>query len=181
MILPSQWQRSFKCTAIRYVTDTGLNSLKSAPTRCLRRGKLLPRSLYWMDALVPENHAAPPPATLTSVSVASFVRYPFRTPQPLAIRLFPLASSWLPPKGASSRTKDQCLSDLGQIFLYFCLGSSEYAKTNSHRRTTKFCLRNIQFQYGCGTIPFDSPTSHLLNALVVTLFLDTHKSFVLGE
>ena len=65
MILLSQWQISFKCKAIGYVIDTGLRSLKYAQTRCLRHGKLLPRSIFWMDTLTPENHTAPPPATST--------------------------------------------------------------------------------------------------------------------
>ena len=54
-------------------------------------------------------------------------------------------------------------------------------KTNSHRRTTQFCLRNIQFQCGHGTIPFNSPASRFLNTLVVTLFLETQKHSVRGE
>ena len=42
-------------------------------------------------------------------------------------------------------------------------------------------LRNIQFQDGRGTIPFNAPDSQFLNALVVTLFLDTQKHSVRGE
>ena len=68
-----------------------------------------------------------------------------------------------------------------QIGLYFCLRSCEYTKTNSHRRTTQFRLRDMQFQDTQGTIPFDAPDSHFLQALVVTLFLDTQKNSVRGE
>ena len=68
-----------------------------------------------------------------------------------------------------------------QIGLYFCLHSCEYTKTNSHRRTTQFCLRDMKFQYTGGTIPFDSPESCFLQALVVTLFLNTQKNSVRGE
>ena len=68
-----------------------------------------------------------------------------------------------------------------QICLYFCLRSCEYTKINSHRRTTQFCLRGIQFQDTRGTIPFDAPDSRLPNALVVTLFLDTQKNSVCDE
>ena len=83
-------------------------------------------------------------------------------------------------RGASSIPKDQCLADLVQIGLYFCLRSCEY-KTNSHRRTTQFRLRGIQFQDVHGAIPFDSPDSRFLNVLVVTLFLYTQKNSVCGE
>ena len=68
-----------------------------------------------------------------------------------------------------------------QIGLYFCLCSCEYKKTNSHRRTTQFRLHDIQFQDTRGTIPFDAPASRFLQALVVTLFLDTQKNSVRGE
>ena len=77
---PSQWQRSFKCTAIGSVTDNGLSSLKSEQTWCLQRSELLPRSTYWMDVTIPKNHVAPPPTTLISSSAASSAPIPFRTP-----------------------------------------------------------------------------------------------------
>ena len=54
-------------------------------------------------------------------------------------------------------------------------------KTNSHRRTTQFRLRDMQFQDTRGTTPFDAPNSRLLQARVVTLFLDTQKNSVRGE
>ena len=84
-------------------------------------------------------------------------------------------------RNTSSSPKDRCLADLVQIGLYFCLRSCEYTKTNSHRRKTQFCLRSIQFQDSLGTVPFDVPDSHFLNALVVTLFLDKQKNYVRGE
>ena len=39
----------------------------------------------------------------------------------------------------------------------------------------------MQFQGTQGTIPFDAPDSCFLQALVVTLFLDTQKNSVTGE
>ena len=60
-----------------------------------------------------------------------------------------------------------------QIGLYLCLRLWEYTKTNPHWRTTQFRLRNIQFQGSCGAMPFDAPTSHFLNVLVVTFSLNT--------
>ena len=68
-----------------------------------------------------------------------------------------------------------------QISLYFCLRSCEYTKTNSHRRSTQFRLRDIQFQDGRGTIPFNSPDSCFINALVVNFSLDTQKNSARGE
>ena len=81
-------------------------------------------------------------------------------------------------RNAGSSPKDWCLADLVQIGLYFCLRSCEYTKTNSHRRTTQFCLRDMQFQDTRGSIPFDAPDSRFLLALVVTLFLETQKNSV---
>ena len=98
MILPSQWQISFRCTANGSVTDTGLSSLKSARNRCLRCGKLSPRSTFWMDALTPKNHVALPPATLASASAARSACTPSRTPpRPLTKILPPLGLLWRPP------------------------------------------------------------------------------------
>ena len=84
-------------------------------------------------------------------------------------------------RNVGSIPKDWCLSDLVQIGLYFCLRSCEYTKTNSHRCTTIFCLRDIQFQDTRGSIPFDTSDSRFLQALVVTLFLDTQKHSVRGK
>ena len=72
-------------------------------------------------------------------------------------------------------------SGLGANWFIFCLRSCEYTKTNSHRRTTQFRLRHMQFQDTQGTIPFDAPDSHFLQALVVTLLLDTQKNSVRGD
>ena len=156
------------------VTETGLSSLKSARNWCLRYGELSPHSTFWMDALNPENYAAPPPATSTCASAASSARTPSRTPH--------LSEIVCPPwslcgclRGRKFRPKDQCLADLVQIGLYLCLRLCEYTKTNSRRRTTQFRLRDILFQDACGAIPLDSPASRFLNALVVILFLDTQK------
>ena len=45
----------------------------------------------------------------------------------------------------------------------------------------QFHLRDIQFHDDCGAINFNAPASCFLNTLVVTLFLDRHKSSVRGE
>ena len=84
MILPSQWHRSLRCTATRYVTDTGISSLRSALTWCLQRGELSQRSTFWMDALTPGNHATLPPETSTSASAVRSARTPYRTPPHLS-------------------------------------------------------------------------------------------------
>ena len=180
MILPSQWQISFRCTDTGSVTETGLSSLKFTQTWRMRRGRIFPRSTYWMDALIPKNHTSPLPTTSTSASVASSARTPYRTPPTYFQKHVPLGLVVAAAKGASSIPKNQCLEDLVKIGLYFCLRSCKYTKTNSHRRTTQLRLRNIQFRDGCGTITFDSPESLFLNTLVVTLFLDTQKNSVRG-
>ena len=46
MILTSQWYISFRCTATRSFMDTGISSLKSEQTWCLRCGKTSPRFTY---------------------------------------------------------------------------------------------------------------------------------------
>ena len=68
-----------------------------------------------------------------------------------------------------------------QIGLYFCLRSCKYTKTNSHRQTTQLRLRDIQFQDARKAIPFKSPASLFLTALVVDLFLNTQKNSFHGE
>ena len=93
---------------------------------------------------------------------------------------FPLGLAVASASNAGSGPKDWSLVDLVQIGLYFCLGSCEYTKTNSHRRTTQFRPRDMQFKDTRGTIPFDAPDSHFLQALFVTLFLDTQKNSVRG-
>ena len=84
-------------------------------------------------------------------------------------------------RNSGSIPKDRYLAYLVQIGLYFFLRSCEYTKTNSHRRTTKFCLHDIKLQDTRGNITFDAPHSRLLNALVAILFRDTQKESVWGE
>ena len=79
MILPSQWQRPFKCMVTRSVTEIGLSFLKSERTWCLWRGELSPRYTSWMDAPTPENLVAPPPDNSISASATSSEPILFRT------------------------------------------------------------------------------------------------------
>ena len=82
---------------------------------------------------------------------------------------------------ADSSPKAQCTADLIQIGLFFCLRSCEYTKSASHRRTTQFRFRDVQFHDGDGVIPRDAPDKTFLDAWAVTLFLDTQKNCVRGE
>ena len=107
--------------------------------------------------------------------------YSFQYPPTSLQKPYPLGFVLAASKGEISNPKNQCLADLVQIGLYFCLRSCEYTKTNSHQRTTQFRLRDIQFQDGRCTITFDAPASRLLNALVVTLFLNTQKNYFRRE
>ena len=75
----------------------------------------------------------------------------------------------------------QCWSDLIIIALFFCLRSCEYTKTNSHRRTTQFRFRDIQFHDDDGVIPTQAPAKVFMAATAVTLYLDTQKNCVRGE
>ena len=97
MILPSQWQRSIRCTATRSVIYTGISSLKSERTWCLQPEELSPRSTYWMDAPIPENHVVIPLETSISASAASSTPIPFKTTPPLSISMPPLPLLWMPP------------------------------------------------------------------------------------
>ena len=97
IILPYQWQRSFRFTATGSVIDTGISSLKSVQTWCLRRGEILPWSAFWMEALTPKKYTALPPATSTFASAASSARTHYRTPPPVTKILPPLASLWILP------------------------------------------------------------------------------------
>ena len=74
-----------------------------------------------------------------------------------------------------------CTADLIQLALFFCLRSCEYSKTSSHRRTTQFRLRDLQFHNKNGVIPRDAPDEAFLTATAITLFLDTQKNCVRGE
>ena len=74
-----------------------------------------------------------------------------------------------------------CTTDLIQLALFFCLRSCEYSKTSSHRRTTQFRFRDLQFHNKNGVIPRDAPNHVFMAATAVTLFLDTQKNCVRGE
>ena len=67
----------------------------------------------------------------------------------------------------------QCWADLIILALFFCLRPCEYTKTNSHRRTTQFRFRDIQFHDDDGVIPTQASAKVLLEATAVTLYLDT--------
>ena len=82
---------------------------------------------------------------------------------------------------ATTSPLSQCLADLIQIALFFCLRSCEYTKTNSHRRTVQFRYKDMQFHDSRGIIPHDAPDAEFLAAWAVTLFLDTQKNSVRGE
>ena len=180
MILPSQWNISSRCTANGYVTYTGLSSLNSTRTWCLRRGEISPRSTFCTDAPTPKTtwlllpRTQPPPQP-----PAPHVLLP--GPPTYRQNTSPLGLVVAAFRGTSYNPKDQYLADLVQIGLYFFLRSCEYTKTNSHRRTTKFSLRDIQFQDYCGAIPFNNSVFRFLNELLVTLFLDTQKKSFRGE
>ena len=75
----------------------------------------------------------------------------------------------------------QCLADLIQIALFFCLRLCEYTKTNSHRWTVQLLFKYMHFNEKEGVIPHDTPTKVFLQARSVTLFLDTQKNSVRGE
>ena len=51
----------------------------------------------------------------------------------------------------------QCLADLTQIALFFCLRSCEYTQTNSHRRTVQFRFKDMQFHDKDGVISQEAP------------------------
>ena len=83
--------------------------------------------------------------------------------------------------GIDGSAKAACTADLIVIALYFCLRSCEYSKTPSHRRTTQFCYKDMQFHNADGVIPQDAPDHVFLAATAVTFFLDTQKNCVRGE
>ena len=80
-----------------------------------------------------------------------------------------------------SSPKAQCTADLIQICLFFCLWSCEHTKTHSHRCTTQFRFRDIQFHNAAGVIPADDCDNTFLEAWATTLFLYTHKNGVHRE
>ena len=82
---------------------------------------------------------------------------------------------------ADSSERATCTADLIQLALFFCFRSCEYSKTSSHRRTTQFRLRDLQFHSHAGVIPRNASDQAFLTATAVTLFLDTQKNCVRGE
>ena len=113
--------------------------------------------------------------------ICQLCAYSFQDPPTSRQKPVPLGLVVDSARNVGSSSKYWCLAYLVQIGLYFCLRSCEYTKTNSHRRTTQFCLHDMQFQDTWGAIPFDTPNSCFLQALVVTLFLDTQNNSVRGE
>ena len=75
----------------------------------------------------------------------------------------------------------QCQADLIQIALLFCLLSYNCMKTNSHRWTVQFRLKEFQFQNTYRVIPHGAPSNTFLYARAITLFLDTQKNSVRDE
>ena len=101
--------------------------------------------------------------------------YSLQDPPTSRQKTVPLCLVVAAARNAISGPKDWCLADLVQIGFYFSLRSCEYTKTNLHRRTTQFRLRDMQSKDTRGTIPFDAPDSLFLQSLVMTLFLDTQN------
>ena len=54
-------------------------------------------------------------------------------------------------------------------------------KTNSHRRTVQFRLKDLQFHNADRVIPNNTPSKTLFRAQGVSLFLDTQKDSVWGK
>ena len=75
----------------------------------------------------------------------------------------------------------ECSSDLMQTTLFFCLWSCEYTKTNSHRRTVQFRLKDFQFHDADGVTPQNDPSNIFLPDRSVNLFLDMHDNSVQGN
>ena len=82
---------------------------------------------------------------------------------------------------AAADAFSQCWADLIVLALFFCLRSCEYTKNNSHRRTTQFRFRDMQFHDDDGVIPAKAPAKVFLDASTVTLYIDTQKNCVRGE
>ena len=76
-------------------------------------------------------------------------------------------------KFSTDYQKGQCLGDLIQISQYFSLPSCEYTKTDSHKQTTQFLLRNMQFHGAHVIIHFEASTHNFRLAMEVILFFDT--------
>ena len=84
-------------------------------------------------------------------------------------------------KGSIKTAKVRFLGDLIHIALYFCLRSCEYTKTNSHKRTTQFHFRDLQFHDASDILPFDAPVLRIRQATAVTFYLDTPKKYIRRE
>ena len=84
-------------------------------------------------------------------------------------------------KGSTKTAKGRCLGYLIHIALYFCLRSCEYTKTNSHKRTTQYQFRDLQFHDASGILPFDAPALRIRQATAVTLYLSTQKKYFGGK
>ena len=107
--------------------------------------------------------------------------YSFQDPPSKREKAIPLGLVMSLAAAAGASPLAACTSDLIIIALFFCLRSCEYSKTNSHRRTTQFCFRDMQLHDINGVIPRDAPDATILAATSVTLFLDTQKNCVRGE
>ena len=107
--------------------------------------------------------------------------YSYQDPPSKREKAIPLGMVISIGASADGSPKASCTSDLIQIALFFCLRSCEYSKTSSHRRTTQFRYRDLQFHNAEGVIPGDAPDHVFLSATAVTLFLDTQKNCVRGE
>ena len=107
--------------------------------------------------------------------------YSFLDPPSRREKAVPLGLVVAAAQGSQKTAKGRCLGDLIQLAIYFCLRSCEYSKTNSHKRTTQFRFRDIQFHDARGVIPFDAPAARIRRATAVTLYLDTQKNSVRGE
>ena len=107
--------------------------------------------------------------------------YTLADPPPRREKAIPLGMVISIGEQADASPKAQCTADLIQIGLFFCLRSCEYTKTQSHRRTTQFRFRDMQFHNAAGVIPANASDKTFLEAWATTLFLDTQKNGVRGE
>ena len=105
----------------------------------------------------------------------------YQDPPPQREKAIPLGFVVFAAAHADADAFSQCRADLIIFALFFCLRSCEYTKTNSHRRTTQFRFRDIQFHDDNGVIPTQAPAKVFLAATAVTLYLDTQKNCVRGE
>ena len=154
MTLTYHWPISFSCTATGSVTVATPRKSVSGKTRFLHHGALLTRPSFWKSVPTPKNIAAPPPGTSTSAFFYQISTYSFSDPPTRQEKSVPLGLFVASTKGSADSCKGQCLGDLIQVVLYFFLRSCEYAKSNSHKWTTQFRLRDIQFHDTRVILPF---------------------------